>query len=130
MPIKVNIQTYLGSVAAFLKAPFRGTFKGVIHDAQTLEATQTGLAKRTFKLMDTVGDFIICCALEKNAQKHMITPGAEVVLYFATGRGPIGSSSGMLYLMKDSMLMCIGLTANLCELRAEMPITGDSKKTS
>ena len=40
------------SVRAFVKPPFRGTFRGWVWDLQPLDVTQQGTSKRVFKLMD------------------------------------------------------------------------------
>ena len=55
-----------------------------------------------FKLMDSSGTCVQCCALGKHASNPMLKPCVEVLIYFGTGRGPIGGLDGMLYVMKDA----------------------------
>ena len=57
------------TVASRLRAPFRGTFRGVVREVQAMEMTQSGSPKLCFKLMDRVGCYIQCCALHHNAEK-------------------------------------------------------------
>ena len=38
----------------------------------------------------------------------MLRENEDVVIYFGTGRGAIGSSPAMLYLMKDCVVVAIG----------------------
>ena len=109
-------------VEARMRAPFRGTFQGVVRDAQPMELTQSGSPKRSFKLVDPAGCYIICCALHDNAENAMIKDNERIVVYFGTGRGPIGSSPGMLYLMKDSVVLSIGHVQS-CDCRCEIIIS-------
>ena len=73
--------------------------------------TQQGQAKRIFKLVDATGAYIECCALSHNAYSAALTDLQDVVVYYATGRSPIGSSPGRLYLMKDSVILSLGVCA-------------------
>ena len=88
-----------------LLANFRATFEGTIADVEDIDFTQQGDPKRIFKLVDGSGSYILCCALGHNAESVALVPNQIVVLYFATGRGPIGSSPGMVYLRKDSIIV-------------------------
>ena len=86
-------------------APFRGTFKGMIFDVGVMDTTQQGEPKAEFKMMDPSGAWVQCCALGKHASNPMLEACVEVVVYFATGRGPIGGTEGMLYVMKDAAIV-------------------------
>ena len=77
-------------------------------DLADLDYTQQGNEVRRFKLVDAAGFFLNCAAMTQNAKNVTLQENREVVLYFGTGRGPIGSSSGMLYLMKDAAIVPIG----------------------
>ena len=77
-------------------------------DVQALEMPQGGNAKRVFDLVDNSGVYFTCCAMEHNAESAAIQNFQEVVLYFGTGRKPIGTSKGMLYLLKDAMIISVG----------------------
>ena len=88
-----------------LEAPFRGTFSGVVTSVQDMGATVAGSPKRVFCLVDPAGAFIQCCAVGHNAGSRALADGMRAVVYHGTGRGPIGSAPGMLYLLKDALLM-------------------------
>ena len=90
-----------------LKAPFRVTLKGKVADLQPTDSTQNGNAKRLFNIVDGNGVFIACCAMQHNTEAVGLKDDADVMIYFGTGRGPIGSMKGMLYIMRDSMLLPI-----------------------
>ena len=90
-----------------MAAPFRGTFKGIIFDVGVLNSTQHGEVKVDFKLMDPSGAWVQCCALGKHSPNPMIKAQTEVACYFATGRGPIGATDGMLWVMKESASMAL-----------------------
>ena len=94
----------------------------MVRDAQPMEMAQSGAPKRSFKLVDPVGCYIRCCALHDNAENAMLKENERIVVYFGTGRGPIGSTPGMLYLMKDSMLLSVGRVQS-CDCRCEIAIT-------
>ena len=91
-----------------LVAPFKGTFQGIVTDVSRLEVTSQGNAKRTFRLVDCAGAYLNCCALQHNATSASLVDKEEVVLYFASGRGPIGTSPGASYLFKDSLSVSVG----------------------
>ena len=91
-----------------LIAPFRLTLKGKIVDVQTLEMSSGGNPKRIFDLVDNSGVYLTCCAMKHNAESSALQNFQEVVLYYGTGRGPIGNLRGMVYLMKDAMIIPIG----------------------
>ena len=93
------------SMRSQLLANFRATFEGTIADVEDVDFTQQGDPKRIFKLVDGAGSYIQCCALGNNVESIALVPNQIVVLYFGTGRGPIGSAPGMVYLRKDSIIV-------------------------
>ena len=84
------------------------TVKGVISDLEDVQYSQAGNEKRLFDLVDHQGAFINCCAMKHNVASRALVNLQEVVVYFASGRGPRGSAPGLLYLMKDAMIVSIG----------------------
>lgn len=93
------------NVRSKIEAPFRGTFKGTVVELQDADYSSQGNQKRHFKLVDPSGLYFECCALGKNAGSVALAESIEVVLYFVTGRAPIGGLPGMLYLMKDAAIV-------------------------
>ena len=87
------------------ETPFRGTFKGTVVELQDADYSSQGNQKRHCKLVDPSGLYFECCALGKNAGCVALAESIEVVLYFVTGRAPIGGLPGMLYLMKDAAIV-------------------------
>ena len=102
-----------------LIVPFRVTLKGVVVDLQPLETSQGGNPKRVFDLVDKYGTYVSCCAMKHNAESVALQNFPEVVLYYGTGRGPIGSSMGIVYLLKDAMLIPIGQPSLLSTRKTE-----------
>jgi len=105
VPAKDACITRFETIRSKMLAPFRGTFKGTITDLEAADVTQQGTPKRRFKLVDEVGAYVNCCALLHNAASQGLTAKQDVVIYFATGRAAIGSLPGMLYLMKDAVIV-------------------------
>ena len=91
-----------------LTANFRGTFHGVIMDILPLDYTQSGNPKRQFNLVDNSGTYLMCCAMMQNTQSVALKERQEAVIYYATGRKPIGRDPGMVYLMKEAIIVPIG----------------------
>ena len=60
---------------------------------------------RVFDVVDIAGLYITCCAMKHNADSTALRNDNEVVVYFGTGRGPLGNSKGMSYLMKDAFIV-------------------------
>ena len=96
------------SIRGKLRGNFRLTVKGVISDLEDVQYSQAGNEKRLFDLVDHQGAFINCCAMKHNVASRALVNLQEVVVYFASGRGPRGSAPGLLYLMKDAMIVSIG----------------------
>ena len=61
-----------------------------------------------FDLLDKEGCWIACVAMGRNAMNSTLKTGAEVVLYNVSGRGPIGSAAGAMWLFKDAMVVPVG----------------------
>ena len=92
-----------------LNPPFRLTVKGRVADLQSLEQPRGGNAKRVFDIVDTAGLYLTCCAMKHNVDSPSLQNNSEVVVYFGTGCGPLGTSKGMLYLMKDAFIISVGV---------------------
>jgi hypothetical protein len=96
------------SVRNKLRSPFRASFKGYIMDVEPVEVSQAGNQKCKFDLVDNHGVYITFCAMKHNCESAALKQCQEAVVYFGTGRGPKGSSPGMVYLMKDAMIIPVG----------------------
>ena len=92
-------------------------------NAQEAEFSQQGNPKREFDVVDNAGCWMKCCCLGHTAGSNDLQSDMEVVLYHTTGRGPRGSASGMLYLMKDSLIVPIGLLHLPVEKKMEIVIS-------
>eukprot|EP00959_Pyramimonas_sp_CCMP1952_P299810 6270862-Pyramimonas_sp.AAC.1 len=57
--------------------------------------------------------------MKHNAASQALRNFQDVVVYYGTGRGAIGSSKGMLYLLKDAMIIPIGQPSLLGTARTE-----------
>ena len=104
------------------KAPFRVTLRGAIFDLSEMLLSQHAASKRTLNLGDDAGMSIRCCALGLSARSRALENGNEVVLYYGTGRSGIGSSPGMVYFMKDSLIVQVGHRAVVAIKTAEISV--------
>ena len=100
--------TVFRSLRNKLTPPFRLSVKGKIVDLQNRETSQNGNAKRIFDLVDASGLYLTCCAIKHNADSPALVNYQDVVIYFGSGRGAIGSSKAMLYIMKDAIIISLG----------------------
>ena len=87
--------------------------------------SQSDTSKRTFLLVDDAGMWIRCCALGIISKSRALANGNEIVVYYGTGRKSLGSSPGMVYLLKDSLVVQVGQRTNGPVKRAEIPIEGE-----
>ena len=113
------------SIRSKLKAPFRITLRGFVDDVSEMQFTQQEASKRTFNLVDDAGMWIRCCALGLSARSRALENGNEVVLYYGTGRSGLGSSPGMVYFMKDSLVVPVGRPAAAPMKRVEISVDGE-----
>ena len=104
------------------QAPFRLTACGVIAHADDLTITQAGNYQRALHLIDESGLWIKCVAMHENANHNAIQEGMRIVVYYGTGRGPIGSAEGAIYIMKDAMIIPIGRNATSISKRIQLEI--------
>ena len=86
-------------------APFRASFQGIVTELGQLDMTAQGEPKRSFTLVDSSGIWLPCVALAQNAENEQLQNGMELLLYFCTGRGPIGSIRGTVNLLKDAVII-------------------------
>ena len=108
IPATICCVTKYSSLGDELTASFRGTFHGVIMDIMALDHTQSGNPKRQFTLVDNFGTYLLCCAMMHNSQSDALKERQEVVIYYATGRKAIGRDPGMVYLLKEAIIVPIG----------------------
>ena len=64
--------------------------------------------------------------MNQNAYSAALDPGREIIIFFATGRGPIGSLQGMIYLYKDAVIVPIGSESSVPAKRAQIDIVSDA----
>ena len=81
--------------------------------------------RRLFSLVDNDGSWIKCCAIGMPARSLALVNGNEVVLYFCSGRGSLGTPPGMVYLMKDSLVVLVGHRAASAIKRSEISVEGE-----
>ena len=111
-----------GGLQSKLSAPFRLSVKGVIIDLQPLEKSAGGNWKRVFDVVDSMGSFFTCCAMLHNAESQALRNLQEVVLFFGTGRASNRGAKGMLYLLKDAMIIPVGTPGFLPPKKTEQMI--------
>ena len=88
-----------------------------------MQATVSESDKRLFTLVDDAGSWIKCCAIGMPARSLALANGSEVVLYFCTGRASLGTSPGMVYLMKDSLVVKVGSRSEVPPKRLQIEVT-------
>ena len=103
-PQEVCIASF-ASLKTKLNAPFRVTVRGVVQDLQDLDFSQQGNEVRYFKLVDASGYYLQCAAMHHNAHSRALEEDNEIILYFGTGRGPIGTSDGMLFALREGCMV-------------------------
>jgi hypothetical protein len=95
-----------GSIPS-LKAPCRMTLVGTVVNVHEFEYTQHGSRKREFDLVDESGSWMRCCGIGRNGENPNLQDGMDVVLYFTVARPPYGTSQGIVYLMRDSLMVAV-----------------------
>ena len=105
-----------------LVAPFRATFRGMVVDVQAEDVSRQGKPKLLFDLVDDAGTWLSFCAMGRSATSPALTDGNDVVVYHGTARPAFGSSSGLVYLFKDAMVVQLGVKAPRVEKRTQLSI--------
>ena len=114
--------TQFVSLRAKLSAPFRITIRGFVAELSDVQYSRQAVEKRTFHLVDDAGMWLRCCALGFLASANALDNRNEIVAYFGTGRKPVGTSPGMIYFMKDSMIVQVSKRADESIKRAEIEV--------
>ena len=70
--------------------------------------------------------WIRCCALGLSARSRALANGNDVVLYYGTGRAGLGSAPGMIYFMKDSLIVQVGQRGEPVVRRAEITVDAEA----
>ena len=122
-PLSPSCIMQFASIRSKLQAPFRVTLRGVISDISEMQFAMQEVNKRTFNLVDEAGMWIPCCAIGLTARSKSLANGNDVVFYYGTGRGSVGTSPGMIYFMKDSLAVQVGRRAVVPTKRTEITIT-------
>ena len=104
LPAHCCIKTFSGYKEKFL-APFRATCMGVVADVKPVDVSQNGNRKCIFNLVDEEGSYFQCCAMYQHCDHQMLVEGQDLIIYYGTGRGPLGSMPGMLYMMNDAFIL-------------------------
>jgi len=110
------------SVQEDLHGSFRGSFAGTVCDVQEEDETQTGQCKRLFNLVDSTGSWLQCCALGRHTKSKFLEAQMQIILYNGTGRAPVGNTSGLLYAMKDAVIVPYGKQEKACVKRLQIMI--------
>ena len=61
--------------------------------------------KCMFNLVDEEGSYLQCCAMYQHCDHQMLADGQDIIIYYGTGRGPLGSMPGMLYMLNDAFIL-------------------------
>ena len=73
---------------------------------------------RVFDIVDDAGYWMRCCGWGRIAGATTIVASNHVVLYFCTGRKRWGNTGGMVYLMKDALVVKLN-TATRCVVKRQ-----------
>ena len=105
------------------KVPFKASLVGIVADLQDAETTSSGKAKRLFDLVDEAGNWMTCCAMERNAYAGALRNGVQVVIFHATARPGLGSMEAMFYMYKDSVLVALNLKPKFVPKRTKVELS-------
>ena len=64
-----------------------------------------GNMKKYFEPVDSAGHWFTCCAIGDHGGSPIWSHGAEIVAFFATGRGPVRDTPAFLYLFQDAVII-------------------------
>ena len=113
VPFHSLVNDFLGNQNRFV-APFRVSLVGIMLNVQEISVSNNGGPKRLFDIVDGTGTYIHCCALGRNATNLALKPGMEAVFFHGTGRSSIGGTVGMVYFMKDSLIVPVSQRDESC----------------
>ena len=61
-----------------------------------------------FHIVDSMGGYILCCAMGHNASNKALVDGVDAVLFHGAGRAAMGSSPASIYFLKDGLIVPTG----------------------
>ena len=114
---------FMGTSKTNLKAPFRGTLHGFVNNTQEGGESLRGNMKKYFELVDAAGHWLPCCAMGNHARNEGISDGAEVLVFFATGRGQVKESPAVLYLFQEAVIVKVRAQGSVPNKRFKLEVT-------
>jgi len=118
-PTSTQCITDYSTARALLVPPFRCSVKGTVVDVQDTDFSSSGHPTQLFDIVDDTGSWIRCCAVGRNASARALVEGNIVVMYFCVGRSFSRGLGGMLFLMRDAILVKVGQQARRILKRLE-----------
>ena len=91
-----------------LKAPFRASFICVVGDVSTEEETTKGKNMISFTLMDDLGAWIPCIAMDDHVKSETLAGNNKVFIYNGRVRVGAGSFRSKLSLLSEASMVPLG----------------------
>ena len=110
------------NVKSKMIAPFRGTFLGTVVKTEEAVETKRGNMKRLFDLADEAGNWFTCCAMGRNVNNKALKHGAQIVIFFGTGRSKLNDSPAALFLFQDAVIVQVGWSTSPAMKRFQVEI--------
>ena len=74
---------------------------GYISNLSAVTYSRQGVPMQSFRLQDSSGKYVSCCAHGRHCESEAIEDRALVVIFFACGAAGLGNAPGMLWLYDD-----------------------------
>ena len=87
--------------------PFIINIVGIVADVKGITETESGIARREFKLQNAAGKYVVCIAFGRHADNELLAPFNEVIVYFASGKTDLRQRSGILWLYDESHIVLV-----------------------
>ena len=79
--------------------------------------------KKYFELVDSAGHWFSCCAIGEHGGSPILSHGAEIIAFFATGRSTVRDPPAYLYLFQDAVIVQVGIGGGVPNKRYKLEIS-------
>jgi len=103
-------------------APYRVSLRGTVAEVGVVETSLSGNLKRTCKVVDQEGLWLVCVVVGEQALKPDLRENMDVIMFFASGRSSSSVQEGAVFLFANACLWILGKSSATPRLQRQIVV--------